>query len=340
MKRIVILFFLSLSLLYTSAGSIFAEAPTVPKITFTSARDGNREIYIMKPDGSEQVNLTQHDAGDLQPAWSPTGEEILFVSDRDGIPDLYLMNADGSKVRRVFKRPARRRDPTWAPNGKQIAYSRGAGADWIIYTAILGKQTEEPLTSGYDPAWSPDGTEIAFVGDVFGRHRLSLINVHTRRQKRILPEKVIPRQSHPSWSPTGEKLAFSWNNNPLPIPPDLMPGEAFEVPIAWHDTETIYIVHRDGTRLRQIVAEDGPQAIYPAWASGADEVLYTQMIDRRLQIFRIDVNSRIRVQLTHIGNVLQANVGGDWFDPAPLSVPLQPQLLSTTWAEVKRGKYP
>ena len=85
MKRIVILFFLSLSLLYTSAGSIFAEAPTVPKITFTSARDGNREIYIMKPDGSEQVNLTQHDAGDLQPAWSPTGEEILFVSDQDGI---------------------------------------------------------------------------------------------------------------------------------------------------------------------------------------------------------------------------------------------------------------
>lgn len=340
MKRIVILSFLSLSLLYTSASSIFAEAPTVPKIAFTSARDGNREIYIMNPDGSEQVNLTQHDAGDLQPAWSPTGEEILFVSDRDGIRDLYLMNADGSNVRRVFKRLARRESPTWAPDGKQIAYMRGAGADWIIYIATLEKQTEEPLAGGYDPAWSPDGTEIAFVGGVFGRHRLRLINVHTRRQKRILPEKTIPRQNHPAWSPAGDKLAFSWNNNPLPIPPGLMLGEAFEVPIAWHDTETIYVVNRDGTDLQQIVDEDGPQAFYPAWAPRTAEVLYTQIIDRRFQIFRMDVSSRIRLQLTHIGNVLQANAGGDWFDPAALSVSPQPQLLSTIWGEVKRGDGP
>ncbi|MCY3722139.1 MAG: hypothetical protein OXG97_07945 [Candidatus Poribacteria bacterium] len=336
MKRIVILSFFSLLLLYTSAGSIFAAAPTVPKIAFTSVRDGNREIYIMNPDGSEQVNLTQHDAGDLEPVWSPAGEEILFVSDRDGIRDLYLMNADGSNVQRVFKKSARREQPTWAPDGKQIAYSRGTVGNKIIHIATLEKQTEEPLASGYDPAWSPDGTEIAFVGGVFGRHRLSLINVHTRRQKRILPEKVIPRQHHPSWSPTGEKLAFSWNNNPLPIPPDLMQGEIFKVPIAWHDTETIYVVNRDGTNVQQIVDEDGPQATNPAWAPQADEVLYTQMIDRRLQIFKIDVTSHIRVQLTHIGDILQANVGGDWFDPATLPVPLESQLLSTTWGEMKR----
>lgn len=340
MKRIVILSFFSLSLLYTSVSSLFAEAPTVPKIAFTSTRDGNREVYIMNPDGSEQVNLTQHPADDLEPAWSPTGEEILFVSDRDGIRDLYLMNADGSKVQRVFKKSARREQPTWAPDGKQIAYSRGIVANQIIHIATFKKQTEEPLASGYDPAWSPDGKEIAFVGDVFGHHRLSLINVHTRRQKWILPEKTIPRQNHPSWSPTGEKLAFSWNNNLLPIPLDLMPGEIFKVPIAWHDTETIYVVNRDGTNLEQIVDEDGPQATFPAWASQADEVLYTQMINRRLQIFKIDVTSRIRVQLTHIGNVIQANVGGDWFDPATLSVPRQPQLLSRIWGDVKRGDRP
>ena len=54
---------------------LFAQAPTTPKILFTSSRDGNREIYIMNPDGSEQVNLTQHPAGDLQAVWSPTGEQ-------------------------------------------------------------------------------------------------------------------------------------------------------------------------------------------------------------------------------------------------------------------------
>jgi len=41
------------------------------KITFTSDRDGNDEIYIMNPDGSEQKRLTHAPANDLLPCWSP-----------------------------------------------------------------------------------------------------------------------------------------------------------------------------------------------------------------------------------------------------------------------------
>ena len=71
---------------------VFGKAPTTPKILFTSTRDGNREVYMMNPDGSEQVNLTQHPADDLNAAWSPTGDKILFVSDRQGtrVRDLYV----------------------------------------------------------------------------------------------------------------------------------------------------------------------------------------------------------------------------------------------------------
>ena len=78
---------LAISILLVLNGSVsplFAKAPTTPKILFTSTRDGNREIYTMNPDGSEQVRLTQHRGNDLQAVWSPTGEKILFVSDRGG----------------------------------------------------------------------------------------------------------------------------------------------------------------------------------------------------------------------------------------------------------------
>ena len=103
-----------------------------------------REVYIMNPDGSEQVNLTKHPAGDLQAVWSPTGEKILFVSDRGGERDLYLMDPDGSKVRRVFKRKieAWRTSPTWAPDGQQIAYNqwdRIGGGTSGMYTLTLGE---------------------------------------------------------------------------------------------------------------------------------------------------------------------------------------------------------
>ena len=74
MKRIFALSVFSLILLL-SVGicAVSAKAPTTPKILFTSTRDGNHEVYMMNPDGSEQVNLTQHPATDLEAAWSPTG---------------------------------------------------------------------------------------------------------------------------------------------------------------------------------------------------------------------------------------------------------------------------
>ena len=70
-------------LVFSSNTAVWAKAPETAKIVFMSKRDGNPEIYIMNPDGSEQVNLTQHRAADYVPVWSPNGKYILFSSDRD-----------------------------------------------------------------------------------------------------------------------------------------------------------------------------------------------------------------------------------------------------------------
>ena len=106
------------------------------------------------------------------------------------------------------------------------------------------------------------------------------------------------------------------------------------IPNEWLDTETIYIVNRDGTGLQQLVDEAGPYAQYPELSPDGNEVLYTQEINGNFQIFKVDLNSRIRTQLTHTDSW---NTGGDWFDPTyALPVSPQPQLLTTTWAEVKK----
>src|SRR5438128_2363320 len=44
-----------------------AWSPLGDRIAFTSARDGNREIYIMNTDGSALVRLTSNRAEDFQP---------------------------------------------------------------------------------------------------------------------------------------------------------------------------------------------------------------------------------------------------------------------------------
>ena len=335
---------LTISILWVLNASVcplFAKAPTTPKILFTSARDGNYEVYIMNPDGSEQVNLTQHRANDVGAVWSPTGEQILFVSDRDGNrffedSDLYLMNPDGSNVRRVFKREASRRDPTWAPDGKRIAYEyMDLGTlKTTIHIAILGEQEEEPVMKGFYPAWSPDGTEIAYTTYLEGighARRVTLIDIRTGKKKLLLPKKAMDWQNHPSWSRAGDKLVFSWNKNPLP--PDHNPLiDPF--PPVWEAKETIYMVNRDGTGLKQLVDEAGPSAWSPTLSPNGEELLYTQDVNSFMQIFKLDVNVGIRTQLTHIG---VRNFGGDWFDPAyALPVSPQPHLLTTTWGDMKK----
>ena len=332
MKTIRLLVF-AISILFVhkvSVSLLFAKAPTTPKILFTSTRDGGqRDVYIMNPDGTEQVNLTQHPAEDLSAVWSPTGEKILFTSDRGGARDLYVMNPDGSNVRRVFKFKTTdwRTDPTWSSDGKRFAYE---SIDWgrlkiTLHIATLGEQESEFFVNGFFPAWSPDGTEIACSV----RERLTLVNVRTGAQKQLLPKNVEPFQRFPSWSAAGDKLAFAWNKHRVP-PPDADRAVHAE----WKDKITIYIINRDGTGLQQLIEEAGPYAQYPALSPDGNEVLYTQEIKGNFQIFKLDLNSGIRTQLTHI---VGWNTGGDWFDPAyALPVEPQPHLLTTTWAKVKK----
>ena len=215
---------------------------------------------------------------------------------------------------------------------KQIAYMH---INWdkdiyAIHIANSGEQAENFLANGLHPAWSPDGSEIACTT----LEGLTLINVRTSGQKRLLPRKELGGQMSPSWSAMGDKLAFSWNNNRLP--PDFKPGKD-KLPAGWTDKRTIYIANRDGTGLEQLVDEAGPKAVTPKLSPNGTEILYTQEIKGALQIFKLDISSGVRTQLTHIGGIFQANSGEDWFDPAyALPVSPQPQLLTTTWGEVKK----
>lgn len=74
-------------------------------IAFYSNRDRNLEIYTMKADGSDPVNLTNHSSWDRSPDWSPDGKKIAFYSNRDFNFEIYVMNPDGSNPINLTNHP-------------------------------------------------------------------------------------------------------------------------------------------------------------------------------------------------------------------------------------------
>lgn len=320
---------ISALLVFSGSAIVWAEAPVTAKIAFMSKRDGNPEIYIMNPDGSDQVNLTQHPAADYHPVWSPNGKQILFSSDRDGIFDLYLMDADGTNVRKVFANSKYRWEPAWAPDGKRIAYAQGdpgkaklqAGmrfvpaADLTLCVATLNGDSVEELTDGFTPSWSPDGREIAFV--VGGRESTPLgIFDLRRRTRKILLLEEMPWIFDPSWSPQGDKIAFA-----------KVDARFNEQGFLSSRKGTIYTVDSDGKGLHQIT--DKHLCYNPTWSPDGNELIYNAWVGLS-QLFKIDLNGGDPTQLTHDG----INSTPDWFNPT-LSVSPSVQLSTTMWGEIK-----
>ncbi len=105
-------------------------SPDGKKILFSSARgdQDNRvsDIYIMDADGRNEVNLTNHPAGDSTPEWSPDGKRIAFKSsprirsNEEKGHDIYLMNADGSEVERLTTDARWKTVRSWSPDSKWI----------------------------------------------------------------------------------------------------------------------------------------------------------------------------------------------------------------------------
>ena len=315
-------FLLSVILLCASICPIFAKAPDTPKIIFgTHREEGNREIYLMNPNGTEQVNITNHRADDVSGTWSPTGEQILFASDRDrsfGSWDLYLMDADGENVRPVFGKSEERLHPEWSPDGKQIAYKRYNGGIGYIYIATSDGKKEERVAIGGTPKWSPDGTEIVFVA-IAGPERLSIhiLNVRTRKQKHFFPPDDISTAREPAWSPDGSKIAFMWHQKRP------------------QDEGEIYTLNRDGTGLQELVNHPEMGVTAAVWDPSGKALVYSQRVgDWETHVFKIMLADGPWERLTNVG---LWNSPDDWFDPAyALPVSPQPQLLTTTWGKVKK----
>lgn len=153
------------------------------RIAFSSWRDGNDELYLMSPDGTDPVRLTQTaDSGEFDPSWSGDGSRIAFT--KTGYkrttdtfePDgniVWTMGADGPGGALLYASPfGDAFAPAWSPVSNLVAFSASTGNGDAIFTRdavsgvlaqLIDPATQSPQLSESSD-WSPDGTRIVFSG--------------------------------------------------------------------------------------------------------------------------------------------------------------------------------
>ena len=162
-----------------NGGSVWS--PDGRFIIFSSYRDGQWELYRMKPDGTGLANLTQNPANDVDVQFSPDGKTIVFyrgtpvyeivngnklLSDYKN-PHLVVASAEGSNQRVLVERGEL---PHWSPDGQWILYRsssdeilRGVRTlKFLIRIIHPDGSGDRKVIDGTPIAWTPDSKAIFY----------------------------------------------------------------------------------------------------------------------------------------------------------------------------------
>jgi len=179
-----------------------AEATVSPlgdRVVFTSVRNGDLDLYSMKPDGSDVRRLTNEIGYDGGAFYSPDGRQIVYRAYHPTDPkeigeyedllregfvrpstmELFVMNADGTNKRQITHFGSASFAPYFHPNGKQIIFASNKndpkGRNFDLFLIDTDGEHLEQITfndtfDGF-PMFTRDGKKLVFASNRNGKAR-------------------------------------------------------------------------------------------------------------------------------------------------------------------------
>jgi serine/threonine protein kinase/Tol biopolymer transport system component len=133
------------------------------KIVYVSDASGNRDLWIMNQDGSNQKQLTSDAGSHSGPTVSPDGRYIVFVSDRkDARHNLWRVNIDGGNATQLTT-GSFDLNPTFSPDGKWVIFASTREKHPNLWRVSIDGGEPVKLTDKHSilPVVSPDSKWIA-----------------------------------------------------------------------------------------------------------------------------------------------------------------------------------
>ncbi|MEM9329093.1 MAG: DPP IV N-terminal domain-containing protein [Bacteroidota bacterium] len=187
-------------------------SPDGQYLSFESNRDGNWNIYIMKQDGKDLLQVTKHAEQDRFATWHPSGQEILFCSDRTGKFELYRYNIETRQLGSVALDTITSDVifPDYSPDGQQIAFTAHANLFLTTVDGTPTSQLTDDSTRSLYPVWSPDQGTLAFFSRRDTKGQTDDIYLYQLQESKLTRLTQWPTHNFaPSWSPNGRSLICS-----------------------------------------------------------------------------------------------------------------------------------
>jgi dipeptidyl aminopeptidase/acylaminoacyl peptidase len=173
----------------------------------------NRELFVMKSDGSELVKLTETPESEFNAIWHPDGNRIVYLSTASDEVQAWVMNADGSGKKQISKVDGGFNSLIFSPDGNRVLLTKDVKVDSStsdLYPDLPesdGRIINDLMYRHWD-VWEDGSYSHIFVADFDGEQ----IKVETD----IMPGEPYDTPMMPfggveeiAWTPDGKGIAYT-----------------------------------------------------------------------------------------------------------------------------------
>lgn len=250
------------------------------QIAFVSTRDGNKEIYLMDFDGSNQRRVTSHGTISLNPDWSPDSEQIVYTSFSRNSSDLYVINRRGGGRQRLTTGLGLNTATKFSPDGRDIAFVGSVRGNPDIYLMSVSGGNIRRLTSTTSiestPAFSPTGRQIAFTSSRTGTPQIYVMDAEGTNVRRLSFDGNWNDDA--SFSPDGDEIAYT----------SRVDGR-FQIRVSNLATGATRVLAGVGSNEQ------------PTWSPDGRSLVFTSNRTGKWQLYRVAADGSNPVQLTTVG---------------------------------------
>ncbi len=241
------------------------------QIAFVSGRSGNKEIWAMDYDGSNQHKLTSLHSIALTPRWSPDATRIAFTCYPTAgsilSAQICVYSDVTSRLLNWAHHPGTNSAPAWSPDGTKIMFMSSMFGNPELFVAEADGTRPRRVThsTGADTsaAYNPKtGQQVVFVSDRDGLPQLYTMDADGSDLTKI-PLPDMGYVIDPAWSPNGQLLAFSWRR----------PSGNYDIYVMDIASHALVELTRDAARNeRPSWAPDGRHLVFESTRTGTRQI--------------------------------------------------------------------